>query len=126
MTIERRDYPDLPQPGGAFHHSVKWGNLLFLAGSTARGTPAETGDIAAQTEAILDKFEHVLKANGATLSNVVKVTSFVTDLREAAAAGEVRRKRFAGGFPASTQVQVAALGAPDLKIEIDAIAVLPD
>ena len=54
------------------------------------------------------------------------VTSFVTDLREAGAAGEVRLKRFAGGFPASTQVQVATLGTPDLKIEIDAIAVLPD
>ena len=75
---------------------------------------------------LLDKFEHILKENGGTLANVVKVTSFVTDLREAPAAGEVRMKRFAGAFPASTQVQVAALGTPDLKIEIDAIAILPD
>ncbi|PKB73592.1 MAG: hypothetical protein BZY75_01115 [SAR202 cluster bacterium Io17-Chloro-G7] len=126
MEIVRRDYPSLPQPAGAFHHSTRWGNLLFIAGSTARGTPAETGDIAAQTEAILDKFKVILEANGATLSNVVKVTSFVTDLREAPAAGEVRLRYFAGAFPASTQVQVAALGTPDLKIEIDAIAVLPD
>lgn len=126
MDIVRRDYPELPQPAGAFHHSTQWGNLLFIAGSTARGTPAETADIAAQTEAILDKFKVILAANGADLSNVVKVTSFVTDLREAAAAGEVRARYFAGAFPASTQVQVAALGTPDLKIEIDAIAVLPD
>jgi enamine deaminase RidA (YjgF/YER057c/UK114 family) len=126
MEIIRRDYDELPQPGGAFHHSVRWGNLLFIAGSTARGTPAEKGDIAAQTEAILEKFRHILEANGASLSNVVKVTSFVTDLREAPASGEVRRKYFAGAFPASTQVQIAALGTPDLKIEIDAIAVLPD
>ena len=126
MQFDRRDYPQLTSPAGAFHHSVRWGNMLFIAGSTARGTPAETGDIAAQTEAILDKFQHILEENGASLGNVVKVTSFVTDLREAAASGEVRRKRFAGNFPASTQVQVAALGTPDLKIEIDAIAVLPD
>ena len=126
MDIIRRDYPDLPQPAGAFHHSVRWGNLIFLAGSTARGTPAETGDIAAQTEAILQKFQHILEANGGSLNSVVKVTSFVTDLREAAASGEVRRKYFAGAFPASTQVQVAALGTPDLKIEIEAVAVLPD
>ena len=124
--VTRRDYPDLPQPGGAFHHSVRWGNLLFIAGSTARGTPAETGDIAAQTEAILKKFQHILEANGGTLANIVKVTSFVTDLREAPASGEVRRKYFTDGFPASTQVQIAALGTPDLKIEIEAIAVLPD
>ena len=110
MEIERKDYPGLPQPAGAFHHSVRWGNLLFIAGSTARGTPAETGDIASQTEVILQKFQTILEANGATLSNVVKVTSFVTDLREASASGEVRRRYFEGGFPASTQVQVAALG----------------
>ena len=126
MDVERRDYPKLSPPSGAFHHSVRSGNLLFIAGSTARGTAAETGDIAAQTEAILDKFQHILEENGASLSNIVRVTSFVTDLREAAAAGEVRLKRFAGAFPASTQVQIAALGTPDLKIEIDAIAVLPD
>jgi 2-iminobutanoate/2-iminopropanoate deaminase len=126
MDVERKDYPKLSPPSGAFHHSVRSGNLLFIAGSTARGTAAETGDIAAQTEAILDKFQHILEENGASLSNVVRVTSFVTDLREAAAAGEVRLKRFAGAFPASTQVQIAALGTPDLKIEIDAIAVLPD
>ena len=126
MDFERRNYPDLPQPSGAFHHSVRSGNMLFIAGSTAGGTSAATGNIAAQTEAILDKFEVILAANGGSLSNVVKVTSFVTDLREAPAAGEVRMKRFAGAFPASTQVQVAALGTPDLKIEIDAIAILPD
>ena len=126
MDVERRDYPKLSPPSGAFHHSVRSGNLLFIAGSTARGTAAETGDIAAQTEAILDKFQHILEENGTSLSNVVRVTSFVTDLLEAAAAGEVRLKRFAGAFPASTQVQIAALGTPDLKIEIDAIAVLRD
>ncbi|GIT02154.1 MAG: hypothetical protein CM1200mP27_07790 [Chloroflexota bacterium] len=83
MEFERRNYPELPQPSGAFHHSVRSGNTLYIAGSTAGGTSAATGDIAAQAEAILDKFEHILKANGGTLANVVKVTSFVTDLREA-------------------------------------------
>ena len=59
------------------------------------------------------------------MSNIVKVTIFVTDLREAPAAAEVRRRYFDGAFPASTQVQIAALSTPDLKIEIEAIAVLP-
>ena len=69
MELERRDYPDLPPPAGAFHHSVRWGNLLFIAGSTARGTDAEQGDIAAQTENILERFQHILSNNGATLDN---------------------------------------------------------
>ena len=124
--IERRDYSELPAPGGAFHHSVRWGNLLFICGNTARGTSAEKGDAAAQTEAILRKMQHILEANGGSLKNVVKVTSFVTDLREGPEIGEVRRRMFDGAYPASTQVQVAALGTPDLKIEIEAIAVLPD
>ena len=126
MEFERRNYAELPQPSGAFHHSVRSGNTLYIAGSTAGGTSAATGDIAAQTGAILDKFEHILKENGGTLDDVVNERSFVTNLREAPAAGEVRMKRFAWGFPAIAQVQVAALGTPDLKIEIDAIAILPD
>ena len=88
MDFERKNYPELPPPAAAFHHSVRSGNMLFIAGSTAGGTSAATGDIAAQTEAILDKFEHILKENGATLANVIKVTSFVTALREGPAAGE--------------------------------------
>ncbi len=80
---------------------------------------------AAKTEAIIKNFQHILEANGASLSNIVKVTSFVTDLREAPASAEVRRKYFSGAFPASTQVQVAALATPDLKIGVEAVAVLP-
>ena len=124
--IERRDYAEISSPGGAFHHSVRWGNLLFICGNTARGTPAENGTAAAQAEAILKKMQIILEGNGATLRNVVKITSFVTDLRESPEIGEVRRTYFEGALPASTQVQCAALGTPDLKIEIEAIAVLPD
>ena len=47
MEFERRNYPELPQPSGAFHHSVRSGNTLYIAGSTAGGTSAATGDIAA-------------------------------------------------------------------------------
>ena len=126
MEISRRDYPELPQPAGAFHHSVRWGSQLFVAGSTAGGTSVEKRDIAAQTEAILQKFQHILEADGASLSDVVEVTSFVTDSREAPASAEVGRRYLADGFPASTRIQVAALGTPDLKIEIEAIAVIPD
>ena len=43
MEFERRNYPELPQPSGAFHHSVRSGNTLYIAGSTAGGTSAATG-----------------------------------------------------------------------------------
>ena len=72
--IERRDYPELPTPGGPFHHSVRWGNLLFLCGNTARGTAAEKGSAAEQTEAILQKMKIILEANGGSMKNLVKLT----------------------------------------------------
>ena len=40
MEFERRNYAELPQPSGAFHHSVRSGNTLYIAGSTAGGTSA--------------------------------------------------------------------------------------
>ncbi len=69
-----------------------------------------------------------MQAEGGSLDNVVKITSFVTEIdREAGAAThQVRVKYFGENLPASTRVQVAGLVEPHLKIEIEAIVVLPD
>ena len=53
MDIVRKNYPELPPTGAPHFQSVRAGNLLFLAGATARGTEAEFGDIAEQTDVIL-------------------------------------------------------------------------
>ncbi len=128
MDIVRKNYPELPPTGAPHFQSVRAGNLLFLAGATARGTEAEYGDIAEQTDVILKRIQHILEAEGGSLENVVKITSFVTEIsREAGAAThDVRVKYFGKNLPASTRVQVAGLVEPHLKIEIEAIAVLPD
>lgn len=128
MDIVRKNYPELPPTGAPHFQSVRAGNLLFLAGATARGTEAEYGDIAEQTDVILWRIQHILEAEGGSLENVVKITSFVTEIsREAGAAThDVRVKYFGENLPASTRVQVAGLVEPHLKIEIEAIAVLPD
>ena len=128
MDIVRKNYPELPPTGAPHFQSVRAGNLLFLAGATARGTEAEFGDMAEQTDVILKRIQHILEAEGGSLENVVKITSFVTEIsREAGAAThDVRVKYFGENLPASTRVQVAGLVEPHLKIEIEAIAVLPD
>ena len=128
MEIVRKNYPDLPASGAPHYQSVRAGNLLFLAGATARGTEAEYGDMAAQTEVILKRMQHILEAEGGSLSNIVKITSFVTEISSEAGAAthQVRVKYFGENLPASTRVQVAGLVAPHLKIEIEAIAVLGD
>ena len=128
MEIVRKNYPELPPTGAPHFQSVRAGNLLFLAGATARGTEAEFGDMAEQTDVILKRIQHILEAEGGSLENVVKITSFVTEIsREAGSAThDVRVKYFGENLPASTRVQVAGLVEPHLKIEIEAIAVLPD
>ena len=127
MDITRRNYPDLPQPMGAYNQSVRVGNLLFISGTTARLTEAEdSGDMAAQTEAALKKIQHMLEAEGASMKNVVKVVVYVTDIKAAQdpKVGEVRRKFFEGAFPVSTLVEVSSLVNPRSMVEIETVAAL--
>jgi enamine deaminase RidA (YjgF/YER057c/UK114 family) len=102
--------------------------MLFLSGLTAKMTDAEHGDMGDQTEAILNMMKHIVESEGGGMGNYVKITNFVTDISEEAttASRDMRRKFFGENLPASTRVQVVALIEPNLKIEIEAIAVLPD
>ena len=128
MDIVRKNYPELPAPGAPHFQSVRVGNMLFLSGATARDTEAEHGDMAAQTDVILKRIQLIVEAEGGTLNNVVKITSYVTEISHEAGAAthQVRMKYFGDNLPASTRVQVAGLVEPHLKIEIEAIVVLPE
>ncbi|MBI4233711.1 MAG: RidA family protein [Chloroflexi bacterium] len=125
MELERRIYSNLPQPLGAYSHAVKAGNFLFVSGFTARGTPAENGDVVAQLEELLKRLQLLLSNEGATLKNVAKVNIYVTDISRFQELQEVRRRYFAEGLPASTMVEVKGLARPNLKVELEAVAVLP-
>lgn len=126
MEILRRNYPDLPSQSAPHFQSVRVGNSLFLSGATARDTAAEYGDMAAQTDVILKRIQHILESEGGTLENVVKITSYVTDISKEAGAAthQVRVKYFGENLTASTRVQVTGLVEPHLKIETEAVAVL--
>ena len=126
MAIERKLYPHLQKPFGAFCHAVRANGFLFLSGFTAGNTPAQNGDIVAQTEATMDQIQSILEAEGAGFEHVVKVTVYVTELDRLAEIHDVRFRYFADNLPASTLVQVSSLVRPELKIEIEAIVALPD
>jgi len=128
MDIVRKNYDDLPPTKAPHYQSVRVGNLLFLSGATARDTEAAFGDMAAQTDVILKRMQRIVEAEGGSLQNVVKITSFVTEISKEAgeATHKVREKYFGMDLPASTRVQVAGLVDSNLKIEIEAIAVLPE
>lgn len=101
--------------------------ILFLSGQVAYaadGAPAHRGDFAAQARAVFRAVQAQVEAGGGTLANVVKLTTYLTDLRHRADLLPVREEFFGKKMPPSTLVGVAALAHPDWLIEVEAIAVL--
>jgi 2-iminobutanoate/2-iminopropanoate deaminase len=113
-----------------YNHCVRVTNAtttLYLAGQLARDENGKTvgvGDIRAQTEQVIKNMQTILRAEGAELSNLVKLLVFVTDMRNFDAISEVRKRYFTGDLPTSTIVEVNHLSQPDLLIEIEGVAVL--
>lgn len=123
--IRRVVSPQVPEPA-----AETWSNCLlvdgiaYVAGMIARsedGTIVE-GDEYAQAKVIFAKIRHLLEAAGGSMADVVKVVIFVTDIKQREKVWAARREVFSGDFPVSTLVQVAALAAPSVKVEIEAIA----
>jgi 2-iminobutanoate/2-iminopropanoate deaminase len=118
---------DAPKPVSAYSQAIKDGSLLFLAGQIPLDPVSGqlvTGDIAAETDRIIENMRAVLSAAGASLSNVVKTTVYLTSMADFAAFNQAYSRHFLNQPPARTTVAVAALplGA---RVEIEAIAALP-
>jgi len=101
--------------------------ILFLSGQVAYekdGSPAHRGDFKAQARGAFDAVKALVEAQGGTLANVVKITTFVTDMRYRADWGLIREEYFGKKGCASTLVEISALAHPDWMIEIEAIAIV--
>ena len=101
--------------------------ILYIAGQvayTADGGVAHPGDFKAQARAALQCLKAQLEAGGGTMANIVKVNTYLTDIRHRAEYSQIREEFFGRKLPASTLVGVTALAHPDFLIEIEAIAVL--
>jgi 2-iminobutanoate/2-iminopropanoate deaminase len=118
-SIVRAISPEVPEPQpGTWSNCLVAGGVAYLAGMTARGE----GDEYTQAKAILTKIRHLVEAAGGGMADIVKVTIFVTDIKQREKVWQARREFFTGNFPASTLVQVAALADPSIKVEIEAVA----
>ena len=111
-----------------FAQGVRVGDILYLAGQVgvdASGNPG--ADITEQTKLAYENIRKVLFEFGATMSNIVDETMFVTDIEEIMSNADsvfgVRAEAY-GGIPelSQTLVQVSALVLPKLKLEIKCIA----
>jgi len=118
--------PDAPKAMGAYSPAIKAGNLLFVSGQIpidpASGALVD-GDITAQTEQVMRNLGALLRAAGAGYEHVVRTTVFLANMDDFAAMNEVYSRHIAAPPPARATVQVARLPR-DVKIEVDAIAVL--
>ena len=101
--------------------------ILFIAGQVAyddKGNPAHRGDFTAQARAVFQSVKAQVEAGGGTMQSIVKVNTYLTDIRHRAELVPVREEFFGKKGPASTLVAVAALAQPDWLIEVEAIAVV--
>ena len=111
-----------------YSHAAKAGGLLFVAGQVAQdqdGNLVGRGDMEAQAVQIFDNLRAVLASAGATLNDVVKLTTYATNVAYRAKIAEVRARYFTTYFPPNTFVVVASLATPDYLLEIEAVAAVP-
>jgi enamine deaminase RidA (YjgF/YER057c/UK114 family) len=101
--------------------------ILYIAGQVAYGSDgsaAHPGDFRAQARAALQCLKAQVEAGGGTMANIVKVNTYLTDIRHRADYGPIREEFFGKKMPAHTLIGVAALAAPEFLIEVEAIAVI--
>ncbi len=128
MDKIRNNYPDIAPSGPTYSRGVRVGNLLFIAGCTARGTDAQGQAMMAQLRVTLDRITRIVAAEGGAPADIVKITTFVTDIADWNAHRDEQEALFAeyfqGDYPANTLVEITALAEDGLDVEIEAIAEL--
>lgn len=115
----------LQEPISHYTHAVSYGDLVFVSGCTGtdeNGAVVGGDDVEAQTIQVLHNLEAALAAAGADLQHVLKVTLYLTDIRDREQINIARQKLFGSVRPASTLVEVSKLAIEGAKVEIDAIA----
>ena len=116
--------PNAPAPIGPYNQAIRTGNLLFISGQICID-PA-TGDlvggsIGEETHQVMKNLSAILGEAGMGLSNVVKTTIFLTDMKKFTEVNEVYGKYFKGNYPARETVEVSAL-PKFVNVEISMIA----
>ena len=124
MGFEVVEVPDLPTPG-QFTHVAKKGKFVFISGQTAN-PEAEAGNLepGPQAERVIGYLKSAMEAAGGDMSDIVKITIFLTDLSQFPSILEWRPKFFDQPYPAATCVVVDSMVKRELIMEIEAIAIL--
>jgi 2-iminobutanoate/2-iminopropanoate deaminase len=112
----------------SYNHVARVGNLLFLAGQVARdenGNVVGPNDAAAQARQVYKNLGRALAAAGAGFGDVVKITTYLLDRADSPGVTQVRYEHLGDHRPPHTGLIIAGLGSPEVRLEVDAIAVVP-
>jgi len=125
------------KPLGNYPHIKRVGDFLYISGTSSR-RPDNTHigaeqdkdgkwqlDIRKQTKAVIENIEAILKSEGADLSNLIDMMTFLVDMKDFKGYNEVYGTFFDHTGPTRTTVAAHQLPHPNLLIEIKAIAYLP-
>jgi 2-iminobutanoate/2-iminopropanoate deaminase len=135
QTFEKRNYNYSEWTKGRFSEAVTVigpGKMIFLAGIGSEnengmaGDILHKGDFAAQCRYAFDKVKRALERNGAMLGDIVKMVTYMTDVRNQPDFGACRQEMFGTTpMPAHTLLTISQLAWPGMMIEIDVTAVVP-
>ena len=119
-------FPDGTEVVDFYVRAVRSGPFVFVSGTTsldARGR-VQCRDAAEQTAITMRKIAASLKSAGARLSDLTRLTIFVTDIRDMGAVSKALGKALKGSALSATLVAVSALAVPGLLVEIESTAVI--
>jgi 2-iminobutanoate/2-iminopropanoate deaminase len=113
-----------PKAIGPYSQAIRANGFVFISGQIPLDPKTQQmveGDIASQTERVIENLKGILEAAGSSLHHVVKTTVFLKDLNDFAAMNGVYARYFTAQPPARATVEVSAL-PKGARIEIELIA----
>ena len=125
-TIQKITSPAVAEPPpGRWSNALRVGEMLFISGTVSRavdGVTIQGTNEYEQAKIIFSKIRHLVEAAGGAMSDVVKMTIYVVNIKQNTEVWRARQEFFTGDFPCSTLVEVRSLATPDILVEIEAIA----